>query len=160
MSDVKPIPDGYEGVIPYMVVENASDAIDFYKKAFGAKETARVPAPDGDKLMHAEIKIGNSFIFLCDDFPEWSGKSRTPQAFGGSPIDIHLYVADIDKIVNQAREAGAKVTMEPKDMFWGDRHGRVVDPYGHGWSFSTHVRDVPAEEMKKAAEEMFAKKPA
>ena len=152
-----PIPPGHEGIIPHLVVDNASEAIEFYKNAFNAEEICRMPTPDGSKLMHAEIKIGNTPVYLCDDFPEMcDGKQRTPKALGNTPVSIHQYVEDCDAAIAKAENAGATVTMQPADMFWGDRFGTVQDPYGHSWSFATHIKDMTPEEMTKAGEEMFA----
>ncbi|MEZ6243836.1 MAG: VOC family protein [Phycisphaerales bacterium] len=151
-----PIPEGAEGVIPHLVVNNAAEAIEFYKKAFGAEEVMRHPVPGSDKLMHAQIKIGGSLIYLCDDFPEFcGGKERNPGALGGTPVTIHQYVRDTDAVVKRASDAGAKVTMPPADMFWGDRYATVQDPYGHAWSFATHIKDMTPAEMEKAAMAAF-----
>lgn len=130
------------GLVPHLVVNNASQAIEFYKKAFGAQEMMRMPAEDGKRLMHAEIKIGAATLFLCDDFPEFcpSGKSRTPQALGGTAVTLHQYVPDCDAAIQRAAGAGATVTMPAQDMFWGDRYGNVTDPYGHSWSFATPLK--------------------
>ncbi len=156
MSGTNPIPQGCEHAIPHLVVQGASDAIDFYKNAFGAEEICRMPSPDG-RLMHAEIKIGNSIIYLCDDFPEYcDGKSRNPKALGGSSCTIHTYVHDTDAAMQKALDAGANVKMPATDMFWGDRYGTITDPFGHDWSFATHVKDMTPEEMDKAAAEMFS----
>lgn len=156
MANVKPVPDGLEGAIPHLVVDGAEKAIDFYTKAFGAEEIFRSPAPDGKRLMHAEIQIGQSRIYLCDDFPEMSeGKKSNPNALGGSPTTIHHYVEDCDAMIQKAEQAGAKVVMKPQDMFWGDRYGMVTDPFGHRWSFATHMKDVTPEEMTEAAKKAF-----
>jgi uncharacterized glyoxalase superfamily protein PhnB len=158
MAD-NPIPQGFEGTIPHLVVEGASGAIEFYKKAFGAEETFRSPAPDGKRLMHASVKIGENHIYLCDDFPEMSGgQKRNPKALGASPVTIHQYVEDCDSVIEKAEKAGAKVVMKPQDTFWGDRYGMIEDPFGHHWSFATHIKDVSAEEMTKAAAELFGEK--
>jgi uncharacterized glyoxalase superfamily protein PhnB len=152
----KPIPEGCEGLIPHLVVNDGAAAIDFYKKALGAEELFRMPAPDGKKLMHAEIRVGGKVIFLCDDFPEMcGGKSRTPKSLGGSPVTIHQYVKDCDAAIKKAERAGATVTMPAADMFWGDRYGTVTDPFGHAWSFATHIKDLTPAEMAKAAEAAF-----
>lgn len=151
-----PIPEGCEGLIPHLVVKGASDAIEFYKKAFGADELSRSPAPDGERLMHASLAIGGRPVFLCDDFPEYcGGQSRNPGALGATPVTIHQYVRDTDAAMARAEKAGAKVTMPAADMFWGDRYGVVEDPFGHSWSFATHLKDMTPEEMDKAAAEMF-----
>lgn len=124
-------------VTPHLVVNGAAQAIDFYKQAFGAVELVRMPAGDGPRLMHAALTIGDATLFLCDDFPEHcGGKSRSPAATGGSPVTLHQVVPDADAAIARAEAAGATVTMPAGDMFWGDRYGRVVDPFGHEWSFS------------------------
>lgn len=156
MSKTQPIPEGCEGIIVHLVVDDAAKALDFYTKAFDAKEIYRAATPDGSKIMHAEMRLGTSVFYLADDFPEWSGVSRTPKALGGSPLNIHRYVPDTDAAVARAKKAGATVTMEPEDMFWGDRYAKVTDPFGHEWAFATHLRDVTPEEMEKAAAEMFS----
>jgi PhnB protein len=145
----------FQAVIPHLVCSGASDAIDFYKKAFGATETVRLPGPQG-KLMHAAIRIGEAEVMLADEMPEWG--SVGPKALKGSPVTIHLYVDDADRFVERAARAGAKVTMPVSEQFWGDRYGKLEDPFGHHWSIATHVRDVGPEEMKKAMEQM-AKNP-
>ena len=126
------------GVVPHLVVSNGAAAIDFYKKAFGAEEIMRMPAEDGKRLMHAEIKIGPSTVYLCDDFPEFcGGKPRNPSALGGTPVTIHQYVRDCDAAIKRVADAGGTVTMPAQGMFWGDRYGQVKDPFGHQWSFAT-----------------------
>ena len=152
-----PIPQGHEGIIPHLVVDDASKAIDFYKKAFGAEEICRMPSPDGQKLMHAEIKIGDHIVYVCDDFPEFSGgTSRTPKTLGASPVTIHMYVKDCDAAMAKAQKAGAVLSMPATDMFWGDRYGKVTDPFGHEWSLATHIKDMTAEEMAEAGKSAFA----
>ena len=152
-----PIPPGHEGLIPHLVVDNAAEAVEFYKKAFGAEEMMRSPGPDGKKLMHVELSLGGRPVYLCDDFPEFcGGKSRTPKSLGGSPLTIHMYVKDCDAALKKAVEAGASLTMPATDMFWGDRYGKVTDPYGHEWSFGTHIKDVSPEEMTAAAKVAFS----
>ena len=156
MPEVKPIPEGYEGITPHLVVDGAAQAIEFYKKAFGAEEIRRALAPGGSKIMHAEIKIGDSMIFLVDEFPEFGGPARSPTALGASSVSLHRYVEDTDAAMQRAVAAGAKVKMEAMDTFWGDRYGIVTDPFGHEWTFSTHIRDVTPEEMEKASQEYFS----
>lgn len=130
-----------KGVVPHLVVKGASDAIAFYKKAFGVEEVRRMPAEDGKRLMHAEVKIGDASVFLCDDFPEYcGGKERNPKALGGTTVTLHQYVPDVDAAIKRAADAGATVTMPATDMFWGDRYGQVLDPYGHNWSFGAPVK--------------------
>ncbi|MBI4716787.1 MAG: VOC family protein [Planctomycetes bacterium] len=149
-KNVKAIPEGFHSVTPHLIVRGAAKAIDFYKKAFGAEEVMRMPGPDGKSLMHAELKIGNSHVMLCDEAPDWGAVS--PQALNGSPVSIHLYVEDVDAVYDRATKAGAKPTMPITDMFWGDRFGKLTDPFGHHWSVATHKEDVPPEEcMKRAA---------
>ncbi len=144
----KPIPDGYHTATPYLIIGGAGDAIEFYKKAFGATELFRFPTPDG-KIGHAEIKIGDSPIMLADEFPEMGYKG--PQSLGGSPVSIMIYVEDVDTIFNQAVAAGATVKEAVTDKFYGDRLGTVADPFGHVWHISTHKEDVSIEEMQKRA---------
>ena len=145
----KPIPDGYHTATPYLIIGGAGDAIEFYKKAFGATELFRFPTPDG-KIGHAEIKIGDSPIMLADEFPEMGYKG--PQTLGGSPVSIMIYVEDVDTIFNQAVAAGATVKEAVSDKFYGDRLGTVTDPFGHVWHISTHKEDVSLEEMQKRAQ--------
>jgi uncharacterized glyoxalase superfamily protein PhnB len=138
-------------VTPHLVCAGAAKAIEFYKQAFGAVEQARLPGPDG-RLMHASVKIGDSQLMLADEMPEWG--SLGPRSLKGSPVTIHLYVDDVDAVVARAVSAGAKVTMPVADQFWGDRYGKLEDPFGHHWSVATHVRDVSMEEAQKAMREM------
>src|SRR5574341_873263 len=148
---VKPIPDGMHSVTPHLVCAGAAQAIEFYKKAFGAVELARLPGPRG-KLMHAMSRIGDSAVVLVDEMPEWGALG--PKSLKGSPVTIHLYVDDADAFVARAVKAGAKVTMPVDDMFWGDRYGKLEDPFGHHWSVGTHIRDVTMEEMQQAMRQM------
>ena len=149
------IPQGMHSVTPHLVCAGAAKALDFYSKAFGATELGRLPGPDG-RLMHAAMKIGDSTVMLVDEMPEWG--SLGPKALKGTPVTIHLYVEDADAFVERAAKAGAKVTMPVAEQFWGDRYGKVEDPFGHHWSVATHVRDVSPEEMKKAMQQMSAQK--
>jgi PhnB protein len=149
-----PIPEGMHTVTPHLVCAGAGDAIDFYKKAFGATETSRMPGPGG-KLMHASIRIGDSAVMLVDEMPEWG--SLGPKALKGSPVVIHLYVDDVDAFTARAAAAGAKITMPVADMFWGDRYGQLEDPFGHRWSVATHVRDVSPADMQQAMQKMSQK---
>ncbi len=135
----KPIPQGYHSVTPYMVIRDAAKAIDFYKKAFGAVEKFRMAGPDG-KIGHAEIQIGDSMIMISDENPQWGTKS--PQTLGGTPVGIFLYVPDVDATFKQAISAGAKEVMAVTDQFWGDRYGKVADPFGHAWNLATHKEDL------------------
>jgi uncharacterized glyoxalase superfamily protein PhnB len=150
VNKVNPIPSGLRTVTPHLVCGGAIAAIDFYKKAFGAIEHGRILTPDG-KLMHAQIQIGDSAVMLVDEFPECGGIG--PKGLKGSPVTIHLAVENVDTFVKRAVDAGAKVTMPVQDMFWGDRYGRLEDPFGHAWSVATHVRDVGPEEIRKGMEE-------
>jgi len=153
----QPIPPGHENLIPHLVCDPCAEAIDFYKKAFGAEEVHRMPAPDGRKIMHAAIRIGGSFVFLVDDFPEFcEGKSESPKALKGSPVTLHRYVEDCDAAIKRAQDAGATVLMPAADMFWGDRYGVVTDPYGHKWSFATHIKDLTPDQMQAAMKDAFA----
>lgn len=145
-TEVKPVPEGYHTVTPYLIIRDAARAIEFYKKAFGAKEMVRMPAPGG-KIGHAEIKIGDSYIMLADESPELGHNG--PQSIGGSPVSIVLYLEDVDAVVDRAVAAGAKVVRPVEDQFYGDRSGGVEDPFGHSWHISTHIEDVSPEEMKK-----------
>lgn len=152
---VRKIPEGAEHLITHLVIAGAKDAIEFYKKAFGAEEAVLHPAPDG-RVMHAELRLGESTFYVCDDFPEYAqGQKRDPKSLGASTVTIHRYVEDTDAALQAAVDAGATLTMPAMDMFWGDRYGKVTDPWGHEWSFATHVKDVTEEEMAKAAEAMF-----
>ncbi len=151
----KPVPDRYHTVTPSLVVDGAANAIEFYKKAFGAEELSRMPAPGG-KLMHAEIRIGDSVVMLCDAFPEWGGECSAPSTKQGSPVTLHLYVNDADAFFAKATAAGAKVKMPLMDAFWGDRYGRLTDPFGHEWGIATHKFEYTREEMQKGFDEMMA----
>jgi PhnB protein len=153
-SITKPIPDGMHTVTPHLVCAGASDAIEFYKKAFNAVETARIPGPGGT-LMHASIRIGDSTVMLVDEMPQHG--TLGPKSLKGSPVIIHLYVDDADAFVARAAAAGAKITMPVTEMFWGDRYGQLEDPFGHRWSVATHVRDVTPAEMREAIEAMSRK---
>ena len=148
-EQVKAVPEGYHTLTPHLVVRDAAKAIDFYKQAFGAKEIARMPLPDGKKLGHAELQIGDSRLMLADEFLEWGSKG--PEAIGGSPVTLSIYVEDCDAVFNRAVEAGATVKMPLADQFWGDRYGQVVDPFGHVWAVATHVKDLTLEEIQQAA---------
>ena len=153
-SQVKPIPDGYHSVTPYLVVNDCARAIDFYKRAFGARELSRMDGPSG-KIGHAEITIGDSRIMMCDEMP--GADSRSPQALRGTTVSLFLYVQDADSVFNQAVTAGAKVTQPLSDMFWGDRFGKLTDPFGHSWCVATHKEDVAPAEMEKRAQAAMAK---
>lgn len=142
---VKPIPEGYHSVTPYLIVKGASRAIEFYKKAFGATEVMRFPGPNGT-VAHAEIRIGDSHIMLAD---EGERHYRSPEVLGGSPVSLMLYVDDVDKTFKQALSNGAKETRPVQDQFYGDRSGNLVDPFGHVWTVSTHKEDVSEQEMQR-----------
>jgi len=146
---VKPTPDGYHSVTPYLIIEGAADAIEFYKQAFGATELFRFPSPDG-KIGHAEMKIGDSPIMLADAYPDKGYKG--PKSLGGSPVSLMIYVEDVDTVFSQAVAAGATVKEAVSDKFYGDRLGTLVDPFGHVWHISTHKEDVSLAEMEKRAQ--------
>ncbi len=148
MAKVQPIPDGYHSVNPYIVVDNAAAAIDFYRRAFGAAELFRMPGPDG-KVMHAEIQIGNSRVMLSDENPQMGATS--PKTLKGSPASLLIYTENVDALHKQAVGAGATEQMPVTNMFWGDRYSKVVDPFGHVWQLATHIEDVAPEEMGKRA---------
>ena len=145
---VKPIPEGYHSITPYLIIRGAAEAIEFYKKAFGATELFRFPAPGG-RIGHAEIKIGDSPIMLADEVAEMGYQG--PQSLGGSPVSIMLYVEDVDTVFNQAVEAGASVKEALQDKFYGDRTATLTDPFGHRWHVSTHKEDVSMAELERRA---------
>jgi PhnB protein len=150
----KPIPDGYSTVTPALTVTNGAEAIEFYKRALGAKELMRIPGPDGKHLMHAEIEVGNSRVMLADESPEMG--CRAPASVGSVSSSLYVYVEDVDKAFRRAVEAGAKALMPPTDMFWGDRFGQIEDPSGHRWGLATHKEDPSPEEMARRQKEFFA----
>jgi PhnB protein len=149
----QPVPEGYHTITPYLAVDSATEAIDFYQRAFGAKERVRTDGPQGS-IMHAELEIGDSLIMLSDPFPQAS--TKPPRELGGTSVSIFAYVEDIDSVYKQAIDAGASSLMEPDDMFWGDRFGSVQDPFGHSWTIATHVEDVSPQEMEKRSEEFMS----
>jgi PhnB protein len=151
---VKPKPDGYHTATPYLVIDGAAKALDFYKKAFSATELMRMADPKTGRVGHAEIKIGDSPIMLADEYPEMG--YRGPKALGGTPVSIMLYVNDVDAVAKQAEAAGAKVLRPVQDQFYGDRAGTFEDPFGHMWTIATHKEDIPPDEMKRRAEAAFA----
>jgi PhnB protein len=153
-NQVKPIPDGYHAITPNLVCRNAAQAIDFYKTVFGATETVRMPGPGG-KIMHAELKIGDSTLFLNDSMSQ-TGPAE-PQAGSSNPTYLHLYVADVDTVFERAVKGGSRVEMPLQDMFWGDRYGKLTDPFGQQWSIATHIEDVGREDMKRLQDAFFAK---
>jgi PhnB protein len=148
-SSASAIPEGYHSVTPYLAVDGAAEAIAFYKQAFGATEVMRMPAPGG-KVGHAEIEIGGSRIMLADEYPDMG--FRSPKAYGGTPVTLHLYVADVDAVAKQAVTAGAKELRPVKDQFYGDRTGSFEDPFGHVWHIATRKEDLPPDELKRRAE--------
>jgi PhnB protein len=148
MATVKPIPEGYPRVIPYLSIDGATAAIDFYKNVFGAKERVRMPAPEG-KIGHAELELGDSVIMLADVFPGMGAPS--PKTLGGTPVSIMVYVEDVDTVFDRALKAGAKAERPVENQFYGDRAGQFEDPFGHKWFVATHVEDVAPEEMAKRA---------
>ncbi len=149
----KPIPEGYHSVSPALAIDGAAEAIDFYKRALGAKERYRMPGPEGT-IAHAELEIGDSVVMLSDPFPQ--STTRPPRELGGTSVAIFVYVEDVDAVFQQALDAGATVTMPLENQFWGDRFGSITDPYGHHWSLATHVEDVPPEEMEERAKQAMA----
>ncbi len=150
---VRAIPEGYHSVTPYLIVDGAAKAIEFYKKVFGAEEMVRMPAP-GDRVGHAEIRIGDSMVMLADENPEM--QARSPRSVGGSPIALLLYVENVDQTVERAVAAGAKLKRPVADQFYGDRMGGLEDPFGHQWYVATHIEDVSPEEMRKRSEALAA----
>jgi PhnB protein len=153
---VKPIPEGYHSITPYLTVRDAVRAIEFYKQAFGATERGVMKGPDG-KVMHAELMIGDSIIMLGDEAPHFG--SLSPQAIGGSASGLHIYVENVDSAFDRAVKAGGTVEMPVSDMFWGDRYGKLKDPFGHKWSIATHKADLSEDDMKRGMDEMMAKMP-
>ena len=153
---VKPIPDGYSSVTPYLIVTGAANALDYYKMAFDAQEIMRMPGPDG-KIAHAEIQIGNARLMLADESPQMGHKS--PQTIGGSGTGLMLYVNDVDDSFQRAVSGGGKVVQEVKNQFYGDRSGTLADPFGHHWTIATHVEDVAPEEMKRRMDEAMKAAP-
>ncbi len=147
-AKVKSIPDEYRGAMPYLCVKGAATAIDFYKNAFGAREVMRIAMDEG-KIGHAELRVGDAPFMLADEFPVMN--FRRPQSIGGTPVNVLIYVDDVDALVKRAESAGAKVLRQPEDQFYGDRMATLEDPYGHSWSFATHIEDVSPDEMRKRA---------
>ena len=150
----RPVPEGFHSITPGLVVDDAPKALEFYKKAFGATELMRMPAPDGS-IMHAEMKIGNSIIFVSEASP--ASESFSPKHFKGTPVGLFLYADDVDAAFKRAVDAGCTVDMPVADMFWGDRFCSVEDPFGHSWGIATHIKDMTPEEMQKASREFFEK---
>ena len=152
MAEVKPIPDGYPQVVPYLSIDGAEAAIQFYGRVFGAKERMRMPAPGG-RIGHAELQLGNSLIMLADEFPEMG--NRSPKSIGGSPVTISVYTEDVDAVFARASSEGVNVLRPVENQFYGDRTCMFEDPFGHRWSVATHVEDVPPDEMARRAAEMM-----
>jgi PhnB protein len=152
MATVHPIPEGYPRVTPYLQVDGASQAIDFYTRVLGATERSRMPGDTPDRVGHAELQLGDSIIMLADEFPDLGYLG--PKAIGGSPVTIHVYVEDVDAVFERARQAGARVLEEPTDQFYGDRSGQFEDPFGHRWNIASHVEDVTLEEMERRMADM------
>lgn len=152
---VQAVPSGFHTLTAHLTVGNGNQAVDFYKRAFGAKEVARMPAPDGS-LMHAELKIGDSMIMLAGEMP---GRSKSPKSLGGSPVTLSLYVSDADEFFMRAVQAGARVTMPLENQFWGDRYGQLEDPFGHIWAVATHIENLTPQEMMKRAQAAFSAPP-
>lgn len=146
----RPLPEGYHTLTPSLTVQGTAKAIEFYTRAFGARELGRMAAPDGERIWHAELQIGDSRLMLTDEFPDMGG--RSPQSLGGTPVSLHLYVDDVDATVQRALDNGAKLVQPVMEVFWGDRYGRIDDPFGHHWGIATHVEDVPEDEMQRRAE--------
>ena len=149
----QPIPEGYQSVIPYLSVDDATKAIEFYKRAFGATEGTIMHGPDG-KIAHAEVKIGDSIVMLSDPFPQ--GSTKTPKEIGGTTVGLFMYVEDVDEAIQTAADAGATITMPAEDQFWGDRFGQVQDPFGHYWQIATHIEDLTPEEIGRRGQEFMA----
>ena len=148
MTDVHPIPEGFHTVTPHLIVKGAAQAIDFYKEAFGAEEISRMAGPGG-KLMHAELRVGTSRLLLADEFPEWGSHGPNPKDTGA--MSIHLFVEDVDAVFRRAIEAGAKPLMSVSDQFWGDRYGKIEDPFGHHWSIATRKENLTPEQILERA---------
>jgi uncharacterized glyoxalase superfamily protein PhnB len=153
-ANVRPVPDGFHSITPHITVSDCAGAIAFYQKAFGAEELGRMPMPSVDKLMHAVIRVGDSIIMMVDEFPDM--KCLGPRALGGSPVTLHFYVDDVDAAFARAVSAGCTVAMPLADMFWGDRYGKLIDPYGHHWSLASHIKDMSEQEMADAAAKAFS----
>ena len=153
MPKVRPVPEGYRTVTPYLTIKDAARAIEFYRKAFGAQVLINMTGPEG-KLMHAEIKIGDSIVMLSDECPEMGSKS--PDSLKGTPTMLYLYVDNVDAFFDKAVKAGAKVERKVEDQFYGDRSGTLLDPFGHRWGVATHVEDVSPDELQRRQEKLFA----
>ncbi|MBI4565605.1 MAG: VOC family protein [Planctomycetes bacterium] len=154
-TNVKPIPEGFHTLTPGIIVKDGARAIDFYKKAFGAEERFRMTGPDGKSIVHAELRIGDSILMLGEENLAWG--ARSPQSLSGTPCSLHLYVEDADAAFKRAVDAGAHVKMPVENAFWGDRYGKLVDPFGHEWSVATHKEDLTPEEISQRGQEWMAK---
>jgi PhnB protein len=152
---IKAIPEGYQSLTPMFIFKDAGKAIDFYKRAFGAEERFVMPGPDGKGVMHAEVRIGTSIIMMGEENSDCPGKSA--ETTGGSPVSFYIYLENVDAAFTRAVESGARIQMPVEDMFWGDRMGTVLDPFGYSWSLASHTRDLTPEEIQKGAQAMFAK---
>lgn len=150
---VRAVPEGFHSITPYLTVNNAAAAIDFYKRAFEARETSRLYGPDKKNIINAELKIGDSKVLLSDEFPHEG--SRSPSSIGGTAVTLHIYTEDVERVFNQAVSAGATVVMPLMDAFWGDRYGQLKDPFGHIWSIATHQQDLSQQEIQKAGESVM-----
>ena len=150
---VKPIPEGYTSITPYLTVDDGQGAIEFYERAFGATERGKMAAPDG-RIAHADLQIGDAVVMLSDKFPQFV--TETPKELAGTTVAIFLFVEDVDAVVQAAADAGATITVEPEDQFWGDRLGQVTDPFGHVWLIATRVADLTPEEIQARSREVFA----
>jgi uncharacterized glyoxalase superfamily protein PhnB len=153
MSAVKPVPEGFHTITPHLIVRDSKAAIDFYQRAFGAQLQGGIAYMPNGKVMHAMIKIGDSFLMLNDEFPEHGVVAPQP---GETGVSLHIYVEDVDELFNRAVDAGAQVKMPLADMFWGDRYGKVLDPFGHQWTLGTHIKDMTEQEMKAAMNEAIS----
>ncbi len=158
-NQVQPVPEGYGTLTLYLTVIDGNAAIDFYTKAFGAEEICRMPGPDGKGVMHAELQFGSSRMMMSQECPGPGPGAKAPETLKGTTITVHMYVPDVDASFDRAMAAGATELMKPADMFWGDRMGKVADPFGHHWTIGTHVKDMTPEEIDKAAAKCFAEGP-
>ncbi|RMH70253.1 MAG: VOC family protein [Gemmatimonadetes bacterium] len=152
MSNTNPSLGALQTITPHLICAGAKNAIEFYRRAFGAELLTQMEGPDG-RVLHSALKIGNSQFYVVDAYPEWG--STDPQTLGGSPVTIHLYVPDVDAVFQRAVDAGAKVLMELQDTFWGDRYGKLADPFGHEWSLATPIKQMSKDEIEAAAKKMF-----
>ncbi|MEE2707358.1 MAG: VOC family protein [Planctomycetota bacterium] len=156
MSDVEPIPDGFHTLAPHLVVHDAAAAIEFYRRAFGALELFRIASPDGKLILYSELQVGESRLMLCDEVPD-SDRWRPPKSLGGTSVTIHFWTDDCDAAFRRAVDAGAEVSMPLMDAFWGDRYGKVTDPFGHEWAIATHTKDLTPMEITDAVADAFSK---